>query len=122
MSKMNFMLAWVVVSDIKKAEKFFVEKLGLNLQTKDENYGWLELQGEDGAHLGVAQKSSHSEIAAGSNAIVTFTVSDIEKTKADFIKKGVKLVGETMEVPGHVKLQFFVDDDGNQYQIVETLN
>ena len=51
----------------------------------------------------------------------TFTVPDIKKAIGEMSKKGVKLIGEMMEVPGHVKLQFFVDADGNTFQIVEEL-
>jgi hypothetical protein len=37
------------------------------------------------------------------------------------IKKQVKMLGEMMEVPGHVKLQMFQDSDGNHFQLAQML-
>ncbi len=41
---------------------------------------------------------------------------------AFYKEKGAKLVGEIGEVPGHVKMQTFLDPDGNMMQIVQELN
>jgi predicted enzyme related to lactoylglutathione lyase len=113
-------LTWIAVSDFKKARKFFTETLGLKEQTCAEEWGWLELQGQDGGStIGVAQASD--ELPAGANGVITFTVDDLESTIADFKKKNVQLIGEVMEVPGHVKLQMFADADGNKFQIVQCL-
>jgi predicted enzyme related to lactoylglutathione lyase len=118
----SFNLAWIVVSDIKKARKFFIETLGLKEHIYTEEYGWAELSGQDGGtKIGLAQKSDKSEIEAGENAVITLTVANLEKTVAEFKKKNVNLVGEIIEVPGHVKLQLFTDQDGNKFQLVQTL-
>lgn len=119
----SFDLAWIVVSDFQKARKFFTETLGLKEGAVASEYGWAEMQGHDGAAtLGIAQQSEHSEIAAGKNAIVTLTVEDLEATVAEFKKKNVNLVGEIIEIPGHVKMQTFTDPDGNVFQIVQKLD
>lgn len=117
-------LAWISASNIKKAKEFFEKKLGLKIHVADENYGWLELSGKDGGMLlGVgSSEEEYGPIKPGQNAIVTFTVDDIAHTKVDFEEKGVKFIGDIMEVPGQVKLALFVDEDGNKFQIVETLN
>lgn len=113
-------LSWVVVSDVKKAKKFFTEILGLKELSFSEEYGWAEFHGDEGGTLiGVAQENEDME--AGVNAIITFTVEDIVKTRSNFEKKGVNLIGDVMEVPGHVKLQLFTDGDGNTFQLVESL-
>jgi len=115
-------LAWIVVSDLAKARKFFTETLGMKETSYDEGFGWIELTGRDGGStLGVAKNSSYSPLSPGQNAVVTFTVEDLEKTKQEFIEKGVELVGEVQEVPDHVKMQLFRDPDGNYFQIVEML-
>lgn len=123
-----FGLAWIVVSDFDKAKKFFKETLGMNVSKIDEEHGWMECTGSSGkgAMIGVAKKSSCTEegscpIKVGSNAVITLTVDDIVKSRAELEKKGVKLFGEISEVPGHVKLQTFADPDGNIYQLVQLL-
>ena len=43
-------LAWITVSDIKKAKQFFTEVVGLEVHTDTPEYGWLELVPKDGGH------------------------------------------------------------------------
>lgn len=112
-------LSWITISDFKKSEYFFVNTLGLKVLNKSPEYGWLELTGVNGgAVLGVGQCMEDNK--AGSNAVVTFTVDDIEETKENLENKGVK-VSEIMEVPGHVKLANFADHDGNLFQLAEEI-
>lgn len=114
-------LSYIAVSDVHKARKFFSEVIGLTETTYDPTHQWVEMRGQEtGAMLGICPGSEHHE--AGAGAIITFTVDDLEKTLADFKKKGVHLIGEVMEVPGHVKMQLFVDADGNKFQIVQNLS
>ena len=121
MSIKGIHLAWIVVKDVKKAVKFYTEVVGLTIQNFDENYGWAELVGEDGAVLGISQQSDDNNIKPGQNAVLTLSVEDIVKSSAELAKKGTKLIGEMMEVPGHVKLQMCVDQDGNHFQLAECL-
>lgn len=115
-------LAWIVVSDFAKALKYYTEVVGLKVRESHPEFGWAELVGtEGGGCLGIAQANDRESIPAGSNAVVTFTVTDLAKAKAEFQRKGVKMIGDVCEVPGHVKLQTFVDTDGNRFQLVETL-
>ncbi len=115
-------LAWIVVKDLKKAIKFYTETMGLKLMEQHDAYGWAELQGhEGGARLGIAQANDKESVQPGSNAVVTLTVESIEEALEGFKKKGVKLLGDVQEVPGHVKMQSVVDSDGNQFQLVEKL-
>lgn len=121
MSIKGIHLAWIVVKDVKKAVKFYTDVVGLTIQNFDENYGWAELVGEDGATLGISQQSDDNDIKAGQNAILTLSVEDIVKSSAALAKKGTKMIGEMMEVPGHVKLQMCVDQDGNHFQLCQCL-
>jgi predicted enzyme related to lactoylglutathione lyase len=118
----GFHLAWIVVKDVKKAVKFYTEVVGLTIQNFDENYGWAELIGEDGAILGIAEQSDDNNIKAGQNAVVTLTVDDIVKASTELAKKGTKMLGEIMEVPNHVKLQMCMDQDGNHFQLCQSLS
>jgi predicted enzyme related to lactoylglutathione lyase len=53
---------------------------------------------------------------------VTITVKNLEEACSLFKEKGAKLVGEVLEVPGHVRMQTFVDGDGNTMQLVQKIS
>ncbi len=119
----GFHLAWITVSDFKKAKKFFTETLGLKLESEATEYGWMELDAGGGAKIGVGAESKEDpSMRAGQNAVITLSVDDIQKARAELGQKGVKLIGDIFEVPGHVKMQLFCDPDGNLFQLVEQLS
>ena len=115
-------LAWIVVNDLKSAVKFYTEVVGLKLDELHEQFGWAELSGHDGgARLGIAQKNDQDPIQPGQNAVVTLKVADIKQAIANLSKKNVKMIGDVLEIPGQVKLQTAIDQDGNHFQLVEVL-
>lgn len=119
----NIGLSWIVVKNIQTAVKYYTEIVGLKLMEFNEEFGWAELEGyEGGSRLGIAQETPHEKVKAGQNAVVTFTVEDLEKVKDEMIKNGAKCEGDVIEVPGHVKMQTVVDFDGNRFQICELLH
>lgn len=115
-------LSWIVVKDLAKSLKFYTETVGLSLRSHEPEYGWAELSGPDGSLLGIAQENPHMEQKAGINAVPTVSVENMESARSHFLKQGAKLVGDVMEVPGHVKMQTFLDLDGNTFQLVEQLS
>lgn len=116
-------LSWIVVKDIKAAVKYYTDVVGLKLMEFNEQFGWAELEGyEGGSRLGIAQENPQENVRAGQNAVVTFTVTDINKAKAEMVKKGAQCIGEIVEVPGHVKMQTLSDKDGNCFQICELVH
>lgn len=116
-------LSWIVVKDVKAAVAYYTNVVGLKLMEFHEEYGWAELEGhQGGSRLGIAQENPQEQVKAGQNAIMTFTVSNIEAAKAEMVKKGAKCEGDILEVPGHVKMQTIVDQDGNRFQICELLH
>lgn len=123
MSKVKeIQLSWIVVTDLKAAIKFYEDVVGLKLTQNSEEFGWAEMSGQEGgALLGIAQSNAEEEVKPGQNAIVTFTVENIDIAKADMAKKGAQFIGNIIEIPGHVKMQTFNDKDGNRFQIVEML-
>lgn len=117
-------MSWIVVSDLNKSLEYYTKVLGLKLMEHNPEFGWAELSGSEpgGALLGIAQASEHDpDSKPGQNAVMTFTVDNLDKTKAELAKKGAKFIGEVLEVPGMVKLQTFIDLDKNIFQIVENL-
>ena len=116
-------LSWIIVSDIKKAKEFYVDKLGLILEEENTIYPWLELRASDSSYrLGVAQENKEFGEKAGINAIMTFDVDDILLEIDKLKNEGVVFTDSIMEVPGHVKMISFIDADGNKFQLCEMLN
>jgi predicted enzyme related to lactoylglutathione lyase len=116
-------LSWIVVNDLNQAKKFYTEVLGFKLLNEALEWNWLELQGhEGGMKLGIAGKDPHCPILPGQNAIVTIVVDNIEEAIKELKKKNVTLVGDIQEVPGHVKMQSFIDQDHNNFQLVEKID
>ncbi len=115
-------LSWIVVKDVKRAIDYYTKVVGLKLLEFNEQYGWAELQGsKGGARLGIAQENAQEPVKAGQNAVITFTVDNLEKTKQEMGKKGAHFEGEVLVVPGHIKMQTGLDQDGNRFQICEVL-
>ncbi len=115
-------LVWIVVNDLKAAIKFYTETVGLKLMEQNDQFGWAELEGHSGgARLGIAQMclKSEDDVKPGQNAVMTFTVANIETAVSEMTAKGAKLIGEIQEIPGHVKMQTALDTDGNRFQLVE---
>lgn len=115
-------LAWVVVKDLNEAIRYYKDILGMRVLEVHEGFGWAEVQGQEGGlRLGLAQMNDVDGMAAGSNAIITLRVKDIESARNELKEQGVTLIGEVIEVPGHVKLQSFSDLDGNRCQLVQAV-
>ena len=116
-------LAWIVVKDVKAAVAYYTEVVGLKLMEFNEEFGWAELAGhEGGARLGIARECPSENVKPGQNAVITFTVDDIEQSKAAMVQKGANCDGDTIEVPGHVKMQTMLDADGNRFQLCQFLH
>ena len=121
MKTKGMFLAWISVKNVSQAIKFYTDVVGLELKEYQKEFGWAELKGKDGYTLGIGQENSEDPIKAGANAVLTVSVDDIEAAKTHYSKSGARLIGETIEVPGHVKLQTFIDNDGNTLQLVQEL-
>ncbi|MEC7838997.1 MAG: VOC family protein [Chlamydiota bacterium] len=121
MKNQGMNLAWIVAEDFEQTLKFYTEVLGLKLISRTDEYKWAELEGEDGAMIGVAGKSDESPVMPGQNAVLTYTVENIEEATSELKEKGVELIGAIQEVPGHVKMQLFKDPNGTLGQLVQLL-
>ncbi len=116
-------LAWIIVSDTMRAEKFFSETLGLKMVVSSPEHAWSEWQAAEGSfRLGVGGASAEQpSMKAGQNAVLTLNVDNIESAMATLEAKGVQFFGGVVEIPGHVKMATFVDPDGNLFQLVQLL-
>lgn len=115
-------LIWVVVSDLNKSVAQYTDVLGFVVKEKHDQFGWAELAGkEGGTRLGLALSSQENLLKPGQNAVIAISVKDLVKTRENYQKKGVKLIGDIQEIPGVVKLQTFADQDGNLFQLAQNL-
>ncbi|SPJ31614.1 unnamed protein product [Candidatus Protochlamydia amoebophila UWE25] len=121
MNPIGMQLAWITVSNINSAIKFYTEIMGFELREFNEHFGWAELSGKEGARLGLAQANADFGYKPGTNAIVTITVDNIEKAREELEHKQVNLIDGIIEIPGEVKLQTFTDVDGNIFQLCQRL-
>lgn len=118
-------LSCITVSDINKAKHLFVDLLGLDLKEFVEEYKWMEIGGKDEeARLGVGEyveNSEYQDIKAGSNAIISILVGNLEEAKEHLEANGIEFLGNILEIPGEVKMILFKDLDGNRYFLTESL-
>ncbi|CCB89952.1 VOC family protein [Simkania negevensis] len=118
-------LACVTVSDLKKAKHLFVDLLGLDVKEHSEEFKWLELGSEDQeARLGIGEyheEHSSEYMQAGTNAVVSIEVANVEEAKKYLEENGVEFLNGVLEVPGEIKLAIFKDSDGNRYFLSEKL-
>ena len=82
--------------------------------------GWAEVATPvEGVTIGMAQ--SDERYGRGGTTPV-FGVQDIEAARAELEGKGVRFEGDTVELPGLVKLATFMDPDGNAYMLAQSLS
>ena len=115
-------LAWITVSDFNKSKDFFKNVLNLDIHEYQDLYGWAEFKGSnEGCLLGVAKSCDQDpcNLKPGANAIVTFTVDNLDQSMAELKGKGVVFVGDVMVVPNGPKMIYFKDLDGNVFQLVQ---
>lgn len=109
------------VSDFARAAKWYEEVLGFQKLYDLPDMGWGEwATNVPGMTVGISEVQM-DESPAGGGATLTFSVHDIEKSRAWLVGKGVKFDGETREIPGLVKLATFFDPDGNTFMLAQGL-
>ena len=108
------------VKDINASIAWFKEKLGFDETFNVAEAGWAEVSTPAAdVTIGLAQ----SDEPSGSGGITpVFGVADIAAARAELEGKGVRFDGDTIELPGMVKLAVFVDPDDNRYMLAESLS
>lgn len=107
------------VSDYGKALAWYRDVLGLKVVFELETWGWAQLQSPvDGLLIGIGQSE---EIKEGGGATLTFTVKDIEASRAYLEGEGVRFDGEISQVEDMVRLTTFYDPDGNAFMLAQQL-
>jgi len=106
------------VSDMNASIRWYTEVLGFELLYRLDDIGWAEMKTSvPGVHVGVSQV----ERVNPGGPTPTFGVSDIDSARATLDSLGVRFDGDTMVIPGLVKLATFFDPDGNSLMLSESL-
>lgn len=107
------------VRDLGASIAWFQDTLGFEETFKVPEAGWAEVSTPaEGVTIGLNQGA---EAPAGGGAMPVFGVTDIAAARAELEGKGVRFQGDTVELPGMVKLATFVDLDGNAYMLAQSL-
>ena len=99
----------ILTQDLKRAKAFYVEVLGLEVETEGDSD--MELRCGQ-VTLDVFDPSSIGQPFSVSPAGLALRVEDVDAARAELETKGVEFDGETI-VTGVCKQAWFKDPDGN---------
>lgn len=107
------------VKDLDAAVNWYKDKLGFDVTFRVDEAGWAEVATPaEGISIGLGQ----GEPGSGSDGSTpVFGVEDIDAARAELEARDVRFEGETVELPGMVKLATFFDLDGNSYMLAQSL-
>ena len=107
------------VTDLGASIAWFQEMLGLELAFRSDEAGWAEMVTPTAdVTLGLGQ---NEEVAGAGGTTPVFGVANVDSARAALEAKGVSFDGETVDVPGMVRLATFFDPDGNTYMFAQSL-
>jgi predicted enzyme related to lactoylglutathione lyase len=105
-------------TDRKKSTAWYQENLGFQLLYDVEEIGWCELASP--VHRVNIGLSTVEKPKVG-GPVPTFGVTDIDAARRKLEARKVRFDGDTVEIPGMVKLATFYDPDGNALMLFQEL-
>lgn len=116
-------LQWVVVfvSDLEKAKAFYRDKLGFSVVDEKPESKDVVFKTQSGETFGVhipSEKNRH-KAQIGRSTGMLFWVPNVRTAIAELKAKGVMFTAEEAPAPGRPDIATFVDDDGNEFGLVE---
>ena len=107
------------VSNLEEAISWFRDILGFEEIFKVPEAGWAEVStSAAGVSIGLEAGGAAQQ---GRGSTPVFGVVDIDAARSALQAKGVRFEGETVELPGMVKLATFFDPDGNRFMFAQSL-
>lgn len=106
------------VSNLDKSIEWYESVLGFKVIYRLGEMGWCELATPvDKVAIGLSQVE---KVKRG--GVPTFGVKDIAAARAQLESRGVRFDGDTVEIPGMVKLATFFDPDDNVLMFYQALS
>ncbi len=106
-------------TDLKRTRDWYERHLGFMYRFTAEAIGWMELHSHmQGVHLGFAL---NTEPKPG-NCVPVIGVVDLDDARQTLEDAGVSFDGDTIVIPGMVKLATFYDPDNNALMFAQDLS
>jgi predicted enzyme related to lactoylglutathione lyase len=106
-------------ADLDAGIEWYTRVLGLTLLYRKDDIGWCELSTPiEGVNIGLSQVESPG---TRGGATLTFGVDDLDAARQRLESDGVRFDGESIEIPGLVRLAGFFDPAGNKFMLAQTL-
>jgi predicted enzyme related to lactoylglutathione lyase len=107
------------VSDLERAVQWYEQALGFQVVHRLESWGWAELSTPlPGISIGLGQVEDPK---TDGGVVVTFSVHDIDKSRAHLESLDTRFDGETRQIADEVRLATFYDPDGNTFMLAQRL-
>ena len=106
-------VVWLPVSDLSEAVGFYSEKLGLKVETQEDDWAELEANG-----LRIGLNPSEDPSGGGGGVVAFQPDGGIEETVEELKGKGVDFPGDVSDFPWG-RIAAFKDQDGNDLQLYE---
>lgn len=112
-------LAQFAVGDLDTAIDFYTNRVGLQLESRDEQIGWARVSTPT-RDVSIGLLEIEAVVGSGSTS-VNFTVPDAQRSRGILETHGVEFDGPNMTIPGLVIIASFTDPDGNVIRLVQDL-
>lgn len=107
------------VSDLEQALAWYQEMLGSEVIYKVGEMGWAEVTSPVPGKVAIGL--SQVEKPKTSGCVPVWSVADIDAARARLESKSVRFDGDTITIPGMVRLATFFDPDGNAWMLSQSL-
>jgi catechol 2,3-dioxygenase-like lactoylglutathione lyase family enzyme len=104
---------FVLVSDLERARRFYVDELGLDLLI--DSPGYVRVGGREGFHLGMEEGAPDQVGARGIEIVVE--VEDVDRRYEQLLAKGVRFTGPPQDQEWGARHAWLFDPDGYRLSI-----
>jgi predicted enzyme related to lactoylglutathione lyase len=105
------------VTSLDRSIPWYEDLLGFKLLYRADEVAWCEFSTHIGkVTVGLSQVET---VPQGGGATLTWGVADVEAAQRELKKKGIRMDGDIMRVPGMVNLVTFYDPDGNTMMLFD---
>jgi catechol 2,3-dioxygenase-like lactoylglutathione lyase family enzyme len=104
---------FVLVSDLERARRFYVDELGLDLLM--ETPGYIRVGGGGGFHLGI--EAGRPEDVSASRIEIVIQVDDVDRHYRELVASGVRFLEPPEDQEWGSRHAWLIDPDGHRLSI-----